>query len=200
MPIRRQGSGGLVWDERDAKISWGGVGALAIERMHTVAQVTTLCGWNLSSTKCVSSSNAILIEEGEKPDTANRLAVNTTTVLATGALGPRPFGVSSPSGADYSFFVQRKGEECLLRLYGRQKGFTRYTNNLTYIATRSLEGLCLRRVAVFDRRRFRLCISFSVMVLPCGVICPGRLQRLCPAFLAQVLLATQPAIQGCSNG
>ena len=105
----------------------------------TVAQVTTLSDENCHN-KIREQLNAILLDEGEKPDTANRLAVNTTTVLATGALGPRPFGVSSPSGADYSFFVQRKGEECLLRLYGRQKGFTRYTNNLTYIATRSLEG------------------------------------------------------------
>lgn len=28
-----------------------------------------------------------------------------------------------------------------MRLYGRQKGFTRYTNNLTYIRTRKLSGL-----------------------------------------------------------
>ena len=84
--------------------------------------------------------NSVLIEQGEKPDTAERLAVNTTTVLATGALGPRPFGVSSSSGTDYSFFVQQKGSECLLRLYGRQKGFTRYSNNLTYIASRPLDS------------------------------------------------------------
>ena len=52
---------------------------------------------------------------------------------------PRPFVVSSPSGADYGFFVQQKSE-CLLRLFNRQQGFTRYTNNLTYIATRQLDG------------------------------------------------------------
>jgi hypothetical protein len=51
---------------------------------------------------------SILTGEGEMPVIANRLAVNTTTVLATGALGPRPFGVASPSGADYSFFVSAK--------------------------------------------------------------------------------------------
>ena len=105
----------------------------------TVAQVTTL-----DDPACKSvvrdQLNSVLIEQGEKPDTAGRLAVNTTTVLATGALGPRPFGVSSSSGTDYSFFVQQKGSECLLRLYGRQKGFTRYSNNLTYIASRSLDG------------------------------------------------------------
>jgi hypothetical protein len=105
----------------------------------TVAQVTTL-----DDPACKSmvrqQLNSVLLEQGEKPDIAERLAVNTTTVLATGALGPRPFGVSSPSGADYSFFVQHKSTECLLRLYGRQKGFTRYSNNLTYIASRPLDG------------------------------------------------------------
>ncbi|MBI4000905.1 MAG: hypothetical protein HY348_03880 [Nitrospira defluvii] len=112
---------------------------LLLSGCTTVAQVTTLSDENCHH-KMSEQLNAVLLEEGEKPDIANRLAVNTTTVLATGALGPRPFGVSSPSGADYSFFIQRKSDECLLRLYGRRKGFTRYTNNLTYIATRSLEG------------------------------------------------------------
>jgi len=55
-------------------------------------------------------------------------------------LGPRPFVVSSSSGADYEFFVQKKKQGCLLRLFGRTKGFTSYTNNLTYIATRPLPG------------------------------------------------------------
>lgn len=104
-----------------------------------MAQITTLS--NESCRQTVRGQlESILVEEREQPDIANRLAVNTTVILATGSLGPRPFGVSSPSGADYSFFVQRKGERCLLRLYGRQKGFTRYTNNLTYISTRALEG------------------------------------------------------------
>lgn len=105
----------------------------------TVAQVTTLDDPTCKAT-VREQMNSILLEEGEKSEIAERLAVNTTTVLATGVLGPRPFGVSSPSGVDYSFFIQRKDSECLLRLYGRQKGFTRYTNNLTYIATRSLNG------------------------------------------------------------
>lgn len=110
-----------------------------LEGCTKVAQVTTLADENCHHT-VRDQLNAILLDEGEKPEIAKRLSVNTTTVLATGALGPRPFGVSSPSGADYSFFVERKSEECLLRLYGRRKGFTRYANNLTYIATRSLEG------------------------------------------------------------
>lgn len=105
----------------------------------TVAQMTTLSDETCHH-KMRDQLETILSEEGEQPDVANRLAVNTTLVLAHGALGPRPFGVSSPSGVDYSFFIQRKGDQCLLRLFGRQKGFTRCTNNLTYIATRPLEG------------------------------------------------------------
>ena len=118
----------------------GGLAVLAaVMGCATVAQVTTL-----NDPACKSmvreQLNSVLLEQGDEPDLAKRLAVNTTTVLATGELGPRPFGVSSPSGADYSFFVQHKSSECLLRLYGRQKGFARYSNNLTYIASRSLDG------------------------------------------------------------
>jgi hypothetical protein len=105
----------------------------------SVAQVTTMDDPACRST-VRDQLNSVLIEQGEMPDIAERLAVNTATVLATGALGPRPFGVSSPSGADYSFFVQQKRSECLLRLYGRQKGFARFSNNLTYVASRSLDG------------------------------------------------------------
>jgi hypothetical protein len=105
----------------------------------TVAHVTSLNDPACKDT-VRDQLNSVLIEQGEQPDVAERLAVNTTMVLATGALGPRPFGVSSSSGTDYSFFVQQKGSECLLRLYGRQMGFTRYSNNLTYIASRSLNG------------------------------------------------------------
>jgi len=72
-----------------------------------VAQVTTFDDPSCKST-VRDQLNSVLIEEGEKSEIAERLAVNTTTVLATGILGPRPFGVSSPSGVDYSFFIQRK--------------------------------------------------------------------------------------------
>ena len=116
-----------------------GLAVLFLHGCTTVAQVTTLSDESCHH-KMRDQLESILNEEHETTDIANRLAVNTTTVLATGTLGPRPFGVSSPSGTDYSFFIQRKGDECLLRLYGRQKGFTRYTNNLTSIASRSLEG------------------------------------------------------------
>ena len=61
-------------------------------------------------------------------------------MLASGELGPRPFTLLAPSGVDYAFFVEADGKECVLRLYGRQKGFVSYTNNLTYIASRTLAG------------------------------------------------------------
>ncbi|MCS6290418.1 MAG: hypothetical protein H8K10_15790 [Nitrospira sp.] len=126
-------------DRTSVGVRWLALGLFLLTGCTTVAQVTT---WSDESCryKVRDQLESILTEEGEQGDVANRLAVNTTVVLATGSLGPRPFGVSSPSGADYSFFVQRKGEGCLLRLFGRQKGFTRYTNNLTYISTRSLDG------------------------------------------------------------
>jgi len=104
----------------------------------SVAQVTSLSDQSCRQ-RVVSQMSDILIEEGESQDVAAKLAESTVTVLSSGTLGPRPFVVSSPSGADYGFFVQQKSE-CLLRLFSRQQGFTRYTNNLTYIATRQLDG------------------------------------------------------------
>lgn len=127
----------MNWGSRPLK--WIGLGSMLLSGCTTVAQITTLSDESCHRT-VQGQLESILLEEGETPEVANRLAVNTTVVLATGSLGPRPFGVSSPSGADYSFFVQLKGDQCLLRLYSRRKGFTRYTNNLTYIATRSLNG------------------------------------------------------------
>ncbi len=105
----------------------------------TVAQVTSLSDQNCRHT-FVDRMSSILVEEGEKQEIAERLAESTMNVLSTGSLGPRPFVVASPSGADYGFFVEQKSSDCLLRLFSRQKGFTRYGNNLTYIATRSLTG------------------------------------------------------------
>ena len=105
----------------------------------TVAQVTSLADQNCRQT-FEDRMSSILVEEGEKQDVAEKLAESTTNVLSTGSLGPRPFVVASPSGADYGFFVEQKSSDCLLRLFSRQKGFTRYRNNLTYIATRQLDG------------------------------------------------------------
>jgi hypothetical protein len=107
----------------------------------TVAQVTSMSDQNCRH-MFVDRMSSILVEQGEKQEVAEKLAESTTTVLSTGSLGPRPFLVASPSGADYGFFVEQKSSDCLLRLFSRQKGFTRYRNNLTYIATRPLTG-CL---------------------------------------------------------
>jgi len=103
----------------------------------TVAQVTTL-----SDSAChdafASGMTAILLEQQESPPVASQIAYGAAQSIKSGGVGPRPFLLASPSGADYSFFVESKGGECLLRLYGRQKGFTAYTNNITYIGTRPL--------------------------------------------------------------
>ena len=103
----------------------------------SVAQVTTL-----SDSACheafVDGVASILVEQKEDPEVAGRLANDAAEGLEAGQLGPRPFVLSSSSGTDYYFFVEAKRSECVLRLYGREKGFTSYTNNLTYIATRPL--------------------------------------------------------------
>ena len=112
---------------------------LVVSGCTTVAQVISLSDQNCRHT-FVDRMSSILVEQGEKQEVADKLAESITTVLLTGALGPRPFLVASPSGADYGFFVEQKSSDCLLRLFSRQKGFTRYRNNLTYIATRSLTG------------------------------------------------------------
>lgn len=103
----------------------------------TMARITDLTGapCRAAFEEAISS---LLTEQGEKKDTAHLLAYRTYLMLSKAELGPRPFLVASPSGTDYSFFIQKKRERCLLRLYGRQKGFMSYTNNLTYIATRDL--------------------------------------------------------------
>jgi hypothetical protein len=115
------------------------VAILVVGGCTTVAQVTTLSDQNCRHT-FVDRMSSILVEQGEKQEVAEKLAESTTIVLSTGSLGPRPFVVASPSGADYGFFVEQKPSDCLLRLFSRQKGFTRYRNNLTYIETRQLDG------------------------------------------------------------
>jgi hypothetical protein len=115
------------------------VALLIVGGCTTVAQVTSLSDRNFRHT-FVDRMSSILVGEGEKQEVAEKLAESTTIVLSTGSLGPRPFVVASPSGADYGFFVEQKSSDCLLRLFSRQKGFTRYRNNLTYIATRQLDG------------------------------------------------------------
>jgi hypothetical protein len=103
----------------------------------TVAQITTV-----SEPACRQALNdglaRIFEGQGESAAVAQRLAGSTTSSLLSGNLGPRPFVVSSPSGVDYGLFIHLDGASCLLRLFGRQKGFVSYTNNLTYIATEPL--------------------------------------------------------------
>jgi hypothetical protein len=117
----------------------GAVAILLVGGCTTVAQVTTLSDQNCRHT-FVDRMSSILVEQGEKQEVAEKLAESTTAVLSTGSLGPRPFLVASPSGTDYGFFVEQKSSDCLLRLFSRQKGFTRYRNNLTYLETRQLDG------------------------------------------------------------
>jgi hypothetical protein len=105
----------------------------------SVARVT-----NLSDGACQASfetqMQATLAGQGETPENAASLAHRAVTILTLGDLGPRPFLVASPSGTDYSFLVEKAKSGCILRLYGRQKGFVSYTNNLTFIDSRTLTG------------------------------------------------------------
>jgi len=105
----------------------------------SVAEVT-----NLTESTCQVSFQAemaaVLRAEGETPENATALSYSAITMLAPADFGPRPFLVAAPSGTDYSFFVEKTKKSCILRLYGRQKGFVSYTNNLTYIESRPLPG------------------------------------------------------------
>ena len=112
-------------------------------RCASVAQVD-----NLSDASCSNqfeqSLTSILTTQHEKPEVAQGLAHRTYLVLTRVDFGPRPFYVSSSSGTDYTFFIDKKRDRCLLRLYGKQKGFMSYTNNLTYIETRELSSCSCR--------------------------------------------------------
>lgn len=110
--------------------------SLVMPGCTTVAQVTTpsepACRRALED-----GLSRIFGSQGESEQTARQLAESTSAGVRSG-IGPRPFVVESPSGADYGLFIEKDGASCLLRLYGRQKGFVSYTNNLTYIATEPL--------------------------------------------------------------
>jgi hypothetical protein len=109
--------------------------ALAEVACTSVGHVTSL-GDPACAMEFEVQLGSILVDQGERPEVAIQLASQSRRALALGNFGPRPFLVSSSSGTDYSFFVQAASSGCLLRLYGRQKGFMTYTNDLTYIATR----------------------------------------------------------------
>ena len=110
---------------------------LTVSGCASVAKMT-----NLSEEACRASFtnhlSAILTAQGETPASSDALATKTASTLITYDLGPRPFAIAAPSGADYRFFIDRKGADCVLTLFGRRKGFVSYTNNLTYIATETL--------------------------------------------------------------
>ena len=99
---------------------------------------------NLPDSACQASFGteltAVLGGQGETSENATTLSHRAVEVLTLGDFGPRPFLVASPSGTDYYFFVEKKKSGCILRLYGREKGFVSYTNNLTYIDSRPLHG------------------------------------------------------------
>lgn len=118
--------------------------ALCITGCATVGQVTNASAPACSSTLARQLS-AILLEQGENPDTAGALAEGAVRRWQYDAPGPRPFLLSSQSGTDYALFVEPGDAQCLLRLYGRRKGFTTYTNNLTYIATRPISPCTCRK-------------------------------------------------------
>jgi hypothetical protein len=105
----------------------------------SVARIT-----NLADSACQTSLEtalaAVLVGQDETSENATPLARRAAQILASNDIGPRPFLVESPSGTDYSFFVDKKKTGCILRLYGRQKGFVSYANNLTYIDSRPLQG------------------------------------------------------------
>ena len=84
-------------------------------RCTSVAQITTLSDPACRTT--VSAALAKIFEsEGESAGVAEELAESTAAGLETWGLGPRPFLVASPSGVDYSFFVERKGDVEIARL------------------------------------------------------------------------------------
>ena len=127
-------------------MSWTSLSLLAYRR--AVAKTRAWYFWisnsNLAESPCQASFEtemaAVLSAEGETPENATALAHSALTILTLGDLGPRPFLVAAPSGTDYSFFVEKTKSSCILHLYGRQKGFVSYTNNLTYIDSRPLPG------------------------------------------------------------
>lgn len=87
----------------------------------------------------------ILTSQKEANDAATRLAYLTRLQLTFDDTGPRPFAISAPSGTDYYLLVDPKPATCTLRLYGRVRGMTRYTNNLTWIESRELPGCQCQR-------------------------------------------------------
>ena len=117
---------------------------LAVASLASTA-CTSVAYWSISGADpCAGTFQdqlaSVLVEQGGSPRSPRISRVKPVQPSLVRIWGRAWFLVSSPSGADYTFLVQRKHAGCLLRLYGRQKGFVRYTNNLTYISTRALAG------------------------------------------------------------
>ena len=112
---------------------------LSTSACATVARVT-----NLDSESCKESFGgaiaSALVAQGETRDEAKALAERAVSRTDLFSFGPRAFLIASHSGADYGFFVEKSGDRCVLRLFERQKGFVRYTNNLTYIESNDMSG------------------------------------------------------------
>ena len=103
----------------------------------TVAEV------DLSDPACAETFRrqlaSILVDQGEPPEDAEAIAHRAATDVAFGGVGVRPFMVGSRT-TDYTFLVDRRKTGCLLRLVSRERGLGRYTNDVTFIATRPLQG------------------------------------------------------------
>ncbi len=108
---------------------------LALAGCATIGQV------DLSNEACAESFRSqiasILVAQGEKEEDAQPLAQRAVVELGFGDPGLRPFVIGSRT-TDYTFFVQKKKSGCFLRLLSRERGFTTYTNDITYIATRAV--------------------------------------------------------------
>lgn len=111
--------------------------ALAAAGCATMGQVSDL-GDEACAAAFEQALASILEAQRESGEDAARLSRDTRAALASGRYGPRAFAVASPSGADFHFFVEPARPACLLHLYERRKGFSTYTNNLTWIETRAL--------------------------------------------------------------
>ena len=112
-----------------------------------LAGCATIGEVDLSDEVCASTFRgqiaSILAGQGENEEEAQAIAQRAVVAMDFGGAGRRPFVVGSRT-TDYTFFVQKKKEGCLLRLLSRERGFTRYTNDITYIDSRKLPG-CLCR-------------------------------------------------------
>ena len=99
---------------------------------------------NPETPACVASLRQafgdILAAQGEAPQAVAQLVQHGADPVLLRHNGPRPLFLRSPSGIDYGLFFDRRENACLLRLYMRRQGFSTYTNNVTYIDTRTVGG------------------------------------------------------------